>query len=445
MMSQASLDRDCPICKGVGFFRYDLAVGHPDFGKAIPCPHKVAEMAQSPIQEYGSTNGLALYSHMTFENFKMDNPRLSIEERNRLRNAYTISLNYSSEPKGWLIFRGGYGVGKTHLAAAIANERVSMGLPVLFLTAPDLLDELRSTFSSSNDANFSERFESVRTSPFLVIDDYGTQANTAWAWEKIFQLIDYRYSAKLPTVITTNRDIDDLDPRIRSRMLDLGLTQVVDLSVVPDYRLGQARSGFELSSLLFYEEMTFASFDVQRADLTVDQNNILQDALENAKRYAASSFGWLIINGAYGSGKTHLAAAISNEVLQRGDSVLFVFVPDLLDHLRSTFAPHSEITFDKTFVEIRNAPFLVLDHLDMENASSWAKEKLFQIVNYRYAARLRTIFTVAENSVIDDRIKARLLDRGRGAGINLAVPGYHRRQMKLGTTQGSYRRKVRPK
>lgn len=439
------MDRNCPICKGIGFFRYDVPVGHPDFGKAIPCPHKVAEMAQSPIQDYGSINGLALYTHMTFESFKMDNPRLSMEERNRLRNAHMVSINYASEPKGWLILRGGYGVGKTHLAAAIANERVSMGLPVLFLTAPDLLDELRSTFALSNDTSFSERFESIRMSPFLVIDDYGTQANTAWAWEKIFQLIDYRYSSKLPTVITTNRELDDIDPRIRSRMLDLGLTQIVDLSIVPDYRLGQARSGFELSSLLFFEELTFESFDVQRADLTDEQNKILLNALESAKRYAASSYGWLVIGGTYGAGKTHLAAAIANEVLKRGDSVLFVFVPDLLDHLRSTFAPHSEITFDKTFVEIRNSPFLVLDHLDMENASSWAKEKLFQIVNYRYAARLRTIITVAENSIIDDRIKARLLDRGRGEGINLAVPGYHRRQMQVGALQGSYRRKTRPK
>ena len=44
---------------------------------------------------------------------------------------------------GWLLLLGGYGGGKTHLAAGIANFAVGMGVPTLFLTVPDLLDWLR--------------------------------------------------------------------------------------------------------------------------------------------------------------------------------------------------------------------------------------------------------------------------------------------------------------
>ena len=59
--------------------------------------------------------------------------------------------------------------------------------------------------------------------------------------------------------------------------------------------------------------------------------------------------GWLVLTGPSASGKTHLAAAIANSVLGRGLAVFFVFVPDLLDHLRSAFAPSSDVSFDQLF------------------------------------------------------------------------------------------------
>ena len=68
--------------------------------------------------------------------------------------------------------------------------------------------------------------------------------------------------------------------------------------------------------------------------------------------------GWLILFGNYGVGKTHLAAAIANEALRRHFRVLFTIVPDLLDHLRSTFGPSSEIEYDTRFETIRDAPQL---------------------------------------------------------------------------------------
>mgnify|MGYP001764635057 CR=1 FL=1 len=76
--------------------------------------------------------------------------------------------------RGWLLLTGGFGCGKTHLAAAIANHVVNNGIPTLFLTVPDLLDWLR--FSYSGDAaSFESRFEEIRTMPLLVLDDLGTQ------------------------------------------------------------------------------------------------------------------------------------------------------------------------------------------------------------------------------------------------------------------------------
>ena len=97
--------------------------------------------------------------------------------------------------------------------------------------------------------------------------------------------------------------------------------------------------------------------------------------------------------GNYGSGKTHLAAAIANVQQERGAQVVFVTVPDLLDYLRVTFSPNSTGSFDRRFQTVRSAPLLVLDDLSTESATAWAKEKLFQLLNHRYVAGLPTVIT----------------------------------------------------
>ena len=88
------------------------------------------------------------------------------------------------------------------------------------MVVPDLLDHLRSTFGPSSNVTYDELFEEVRSAPLLVLDDLGTQSATSWAREKLYQILNHRYVAGLPTVITTSSTIDEIDPRIRSRMLD---------------------------------------------------------------------------------------------------------------------------------------------------------------------------------------------------------------------------------
>ena len=135
------------------------------------------------------------------------------------------------------MFTGGYGVGKTHLAAAIANYQAMRGYPAMFVVVPDLLDHLRAAFSPDARTSFDQRFEEVRTAALLVLDDLGTESATPWAREKLYQIINHRYVAKLPTVITTSVSPDDLDPRIRTRILDETRCLVFPL-IVPSYRGG---------------------------------------------------------------------------------------------------------------------------------------------------------------------------------------------------------------
>jgi DNA replication protein DnaC len=132
------------------------------------------------------------------------------------------------------VFIGSYGCGKTHLAAAIANYQAGLGSPPLFIVWLDLLDHLRATFSHDSKVSYDRRFEEIRTAPLLILDDLGTQAMTPWVLDKLHQLFNYRYIAGLATIITTADELEKMDARILSRMLDKRLCTIHAITV-PSY------------------------------------------------------------------------------------------------------------------------------------------------------------------------------------------------------------------
>ena len=111
--------------------------------------------------------------------------------------------------------------------------------------------------------------------------------------------------------------------------------------------------------------------------------------------FAEAPEGWLVILGPHGSGKTILAAAAANRCIDRGHVVFFSHVPDLLDHLRATFSPTSDIAYSELFEQVKSTPILVLDGLGSHSTTPWAEEKLGQIINHRYNAALPTVVTTA--------------------------------------------------
>lgn len=421
--------------------REDVPVGHPNFGKALPCPHRLAEMEAERIRALRAMSNLEALARMTFDTFIPERDGLSLEKRRNLRLAYEQVKEFAENPQGWLLIRGSYGCGKTHLAAAVANYRIERGQPALFVAVPDLLDYLRATFAPTSEVTYSERFEMIRTTPLLILDDLGTENMTEWVQEKLFQIFNYRYNARLPTVITTNRDLEEIDLRLRSRMLDASLTRIVVITA-PDFRyISLDPSQSELSSLSLHDNQTFATFSLRQHELLREEADNLKRALDLAKRFAQDPLRglaedpndpqppvWLVLTGTYGCGKTHLAAAIANYRQQQGHPVLFITVPDLLDHLRRAYSPQSLVPYDKRFEEVRTAPLLILDDLGTESATPWAREKLYQIINYRYAARLPTVITTAVPvEELDPRLSTRILDDTRCRVFGILAPAYRGR------------------
>ncbi len=370
-------------------------------------------------------SALNTLTRLTFASFVPEPSHLPPEKAFNLHRAYDTCVMYACDPEGWLLLTGTYGCGKTHLAAAIANERLAMGEPVIFMIVPDLLDHLRSTFGPASEVTYDTLFDQLRSTPLLVLDDLGAHSASAWAQEKLFQLLNHRYNAQLPTVVTTNQRLEDLDPRLRSRLQDVGLVTHFPV-MAPDFRTGKNSGQSELSSLGLHREQRFDTFDAQRGDVSPAERANLRDAFMVSVEFAQEPQGWLVLAGENGCGKTHLAAAIASEYVERTRTdVMFVVVPDLLDHLRATFNPQSNTTYDRRFDEIRRSPLLVLDDLGIESATAWAREKLFQLLNYRYTALLPTVITTSsEPKQIEPWLRTRMLDVTRCRWVGITAPGY---------------------
>jgi DNA replication protein DnaC len=217
---------ECPTCQGAGYLRQEVPVGHPEFGRLVKCTCRLAIEQRQDQEGLYTLSNLGAYRSRTFATFV---------PRPGLAGALDAAQAFADRPKGWLILCGTYGVGKTHLAAAIANVALLNGIMTCFAVVPDLLDHLRATFAPTSAVAFDSRFETVRAVDLLILDDLGTENTTPWACEKLYQLINYRWIASLPTVITTNVPFDQMDPRIVSRIRDQDLCQVLVITA-SDYR-----------------------------------------------------------------------------------------------------------------------------------------------------------------------------------------------------------------
>ena len=411
----------CPLCGGAGFVRRDRPVDHPRFGKAEPCECVLNEETGVRRARLERISNLGSLTRFAFTNLI---PAGRAGQNDYFLSAFNAAKTFADDPKGWLVFSGGSGSGKTHLAAAIANERIARGQAALFMVVPDLLDHLRASYDATVDElGYEQIFDQVRNAPLLILDDIDASAGTPWAREKLFQIVNHRYNAELPTVYTTSQRPVQLDDRLSTRLTDSALSRVLVLEgpVKGGYRQVGGMSRERL------EEMQFRDFlDPPKA--TPEELASLRSAILAAKDFADGPGGWLVILGANGCGKTHLAAAIANKVLANGGKVFFAVVPDLLDHLRTSFAPGNEASYDETFDEVRSADLLILDDLGAQKSSPWAEEKLYQIVNYRTLMQLPTVVTtdVMPESMRSayPRIAARVLDPLSGNKIEILAPHY---------------------
>lgn len=142
-----------------------------------------------------------------------------------------LPSNNPEPGRNGLFITGPKGTGKTHLAAAIANQLMQDGTPVVCMTMIDLLDRIKQTFEKQKQWGVTEAgvMKVYKEVPLLIIDDMGKEPATEWAVSKIYAIINARYEAYLPTIVTTNYSDGDLVRRLTPK--DTGDATTADATI----------------------------------------------------------------------------------------------------------------------------------------------------------------------------------------------------------------------
>lgn len=156
-------------------------------------------------------------THWTFDNDDGANERVSRICRNYAENFETML----AEGKGLLLF-GSVGTGKTFGAACIANALIDKGIPCLVTNFARLVNSISGMREKQDYLDSLDRYD------LLVIDDLAAERDTEYMGEIVQNIIDARYRAKKPLIVTTNLTADELKrpadmrrQRIFSRLFEM--------------------------------------------------------------------------------------------------------------------------------------------------------------------------------------------------------------------------------
>ena len=212
---EASYEPVCVTCQGRRWVGRNVPVGDPHFGQALPCP--------SCIDPGEQVHRLVYYANLPasmglgFDDF---------QRSAGVESAWQAAVQFAKNPRGILTLYGPNGTGKSHLLVAIGNELLSRGVAVKYAFVPDLLEEVRSTFSEGSESTAQQIYEQHRYADVLLLDDVTEKRVTPLAVDVITRLVDERYRNDRALAVATNLGLEAMGhpelwgPRLADRLFD---------------------------------------------------------------------------------------------------------------------------------------------------------------------------------------------------------------------------------
>lgn len=145
------------------------------------------------------------------------------QKNENIARKYVANFDAMRSQGTGLLLCGPVGTGKSFLAAAIANDLISQGTPCLMTNFSRIISRISEKFGGDQ-----KYIDNLNRFDLLIIDDLGAERDSEYMWEKVMDVIDARYRAGLPLIVTTNLNPKDLyDPsdirrqRIFSRLKEM--------------------------------------------------------------------------------------------------------------------------------------------------------------------------------------------------------------------------------
>jgi len=222
-------------------------------GKIKPCECKTPRDALARVRElFNHSNIPAKYRYHRLKEFNLHpqypnptkDPQLEAAKRQAqiaLTGAFDRARHFIEglDPKG-LFLIGPPGTGKSILASMILNELIiTRKMQCRYVKiSRDFYAQIRATFNSDSSQRTETVFNDIARQDVLVIDDFGVQSDSEWEQRMLYDLIDARYEAELPTIITSNIELETVrnlfKGRIYSRLTEM--LHLVEFFNVRDFR-----------------------------------------------------------------------------------------------------------------------------------------------------------------------------------------------------------------
>ncbi|MBC7335156.1 MAG: ATP-binding protein [Clostridia bacterium] len=203
---------ECPICRGRGLVLQD--------GRARRCRCMDERALAVRRRAAGLTAALQRQTFSAFELRYYEPQFLEMARRTLAAAQEFVRECLEGRARRGLLFTGPVGSGKTFLACAIANALVEGACDVFFVVVPDLLEAIRSGFGRVPEGEANTRIEErARGAAVLILDDLGAHNYTDWTRNTLYSLLNHRLNHELPTVITTNLSLEELDAYLGERTI----------------------------------------------------------------------------------------------------------------------------------------------------------------------------------------------------------------------------------